>query len=584
MRIAIGTKLLRFLENNNNGFAKILLNLDIPPAAKLNYIEAEIEENKLKFSYLQSSRLSDTPFITELRQTAKPITVLKKLLPDADLAKLNSWIDLLKLHFATPEHTIEIARGSDILKIYHESNYYSVGNSSLGQSCMRYDKCQPYIEFYTKNKAVSAAWVSIDGLVAARALIWNATHNRKKVSVLDRIYAKDDVISQLLHLWSKQNCDFTLDHISKLFLNNNDETKSYLDMYVGLDYTDGPFPYLDNFYYLQGHRLYNIFQPKTIGKTLTSTSGGGGTTQAGNGYKPNYVYLLDKHMWESKDNAVLMTNKYVLKSEVTTCICNTVLYKGGSNAYTVDDKSMYLCSNHYADLVINDVKYTYCFEHRAFFSTERCPVCATRPIYCRCCSRITLNFISTPTHGNICALCQVQLSCTTCNVTMSKFLMIVSDTGQYYCAPCRTIWEICVDCSCAVEPGNECEACANDYSPCENCGTRTHYDNVFMINGDDETYWCSSCIAQHTFTCARCSYYITLDESSTIETICNRCYDEYAYVCTICNTNTHWSSRYVNTCENCVDDLEYRCVHCGTRTIIASSLERTCENCVIMPF
>ena len=76
---------------------------------------------------------------------------------------------------------VEIS-GEDIRNAYHENN--AINDGPLGGSCMRYSRCQGYLDIYVKNPHVKLAVLKYRGKIACRSLLWtigNKTYN-------DRIY------------------------------------------------------------------------------------------------------------------------------------------------------------------------------------------------------------------------------------------------------------------------------------------------------------------------------------------------------------------------------------------------------------
>ena len=100
----------------------------------------------------------------------------------------------------------EIVKGDDIKKYYLEDNYES-GNHTLGGSCMRYSRCQPYLNIYSKNpEQVSLVILRSDEdpeKIKGRALLWNAyylTSNQDDYNgklFMDRIYTNNSKDEEL---------------------------------------------------------------------------------------------------------------------------------------------------------------------------------------------------------------------------------------------------------------------------------------------------------------------------------------------------------------------------------------------------
>ena len=70
----------------------------------------------------------------------------------------------------------ELVEGDDIKKFYYEGNYYRGGSHTLGSSCMRYYRCQDYLNIYSKNpKSVGLIILKSKEdptKIIGRALLW----------------------------------------------------------------------------------------------------------------------------------------------------------------------------------------------------------------------------------------------------------------------------------------------------------------------------------------------------------------------------------------------------------------------------
>lgn len=89
---------------------------------------------------------------------------------------------------------MRLVEGEDIRKYYSHRQYANRNTGSLGQSCMRYDECQPFFDLYVNNpnqiKMVIAVHKETHKLVG-RALIW---YTKEGDVVMDRIYGNDSMI------------------------------------------------------------------------------------------------------------------------------------------------------------------------------------------------------------------------------------------------------------------------------------------------------------------------------------------------------------------------------------------------------
>lgn len=98
-----------------------------------------------------------------------------------------------------PFRNFKIVDGSDINYYYNKDSYESIeGSSSLARSCMRFEKCDDFIDFYSQNDGVEMVILmsdEVEGTIIGRALLWDISEidgekvNRK---FLDRIYTLYD--------------------------------------------------------------------------------------------------------------------------------------------------------------------------------------------------------------------------------------------------------------------------------------------------------------------------------------------------------------------------------------------------------
>ena len=105
----------------------------------------------------------------------------------------------------------KILKGKDIRNSYLVDNYLNT-NGSLGNSCMRYEKCQKFLDIYVKNEdKVSLVILEKEGKITGRALLWTDYKERK---IMDRIYTNNSADEQLFKdfakssgFWHKKNQD-----------------------------------------------------------------------------------------------------------------------------------------------------------------------------------------------------------------------------------------------------------------------------------------------------------------------------------------------------------------------------------------
>lgn len=148
---------------------------------------------------------------------------------------------------------LRMVSGEEIRDEYYEGKYEEL-RGTLGNSCMRYEKCRDYLDIYAKNPSVCSLLVldseAGDGKISARALIWTDSEGRR---LMDRIYSirtQDELVFQEYAakngIWRKERQDSSSE--TKFVSPDGDakllRTKIILDC-RGID----QYPYLDTFKY-----------------------------------------------------------------------------------------------------------------------------------------------------------------------------------------------------------------------------------------------------------------------------------------------------------------------------------------------
>jgi len=161
---------------------------------------------------------------------------------------------------------LSVVEGEDIRTNYLESNYLEI-KGQLGNSCMRYEGCQSYLDIYVQNPQVCKLLVLKEGgKVKGRALLWNLSNGKKYI---DRIYTIQDSDKNIFKEWAESN-GFDI---------NYDMSTSNLNLSVNLKTSSfDKYPYMDTFEYYddQNGILYeeipDMHEDKEILR-LKSTSG-----------------------------------------------------------------------------------------------------------------------------------------------------------------------------------------------------------------------------------------------------------------------------------------------------------------------
>ena len=155
------------------------------------------------------------------------------------------------------ENKFLLVKGEDIRKYYLVSNYEEE-SGDLGNSCMRYDRCQKYLDIYVKNPEIVSllVYVTEEDKVLGRALVWKLNdHKSRDIEdaeiFMDRIYGKDDSVTQLFRDYSDEKGWSRRTYSGYSQVRNvtyKGEDHSYVDMRIKLDNADfNYYPYMDTF-------------------------------------------------------------------------------------------------------------------------------------------------------------------------------------------------------------------------------------------------------------------------------------------------------------------------------------------------
>ena len=207
--------------------------------------------------------------------------LLKKANIDFTPVELEEFVTKYKVAVQMTKNAFDrfqIVKGEDIRKWYLYSNYE--GNlGSLGNSCMRYDKCQKYLDIYTENEDVVSLVILISKRdpkkISARALLWTDDRDRK---FMDRVYTINHPDEELFKKYAIENEFLYRDKSANVAF--NDEIVDDEDGYITVKLKEGEYdwyPYMDTLSYLNIDRetLTND-SSSHYNYELESTNGGNG--------------------------------------------------------------------------------------------------------------------------------------------------------------------------------------------------------------------------------------------------------------------------------------------------------------------
>lgn len=272
------------------------------PAARFGSIGTYV-----RFAWLDPNNTEFRPHWNEQRSEIKIGRYVKKLsvkynwgFTDADIEK---FVNLYKAAFnfdKVAKDKMQLVSGEDIRKWYLESRYES-GGGSMNNSCMRYARCQSYLDIYVKNPEVCQMLILKvdDDHISGRALVWKLKTGKL---YMDRAYTSRDSDSNIFYDYAAKN---GWDHFRS----------GYKQMVVQLNNVDHDnYPYMDTFTMLnlETHTLHNTDVADTKSCLILQETSGGFVRGGGvwSEYHDGY-YPEEDLVWCEN------VNSYVLTGEAT---------------------------------------------------------------------------------------------------------------------------------------------------------------------------------------------------------------------------------------------------------------------------
>ena len=166
---------------------------------------------------------------------------------------INSFKGFNALHKG--ESKFELIKGEDIKKYYLYTSYQNM-NGQLGESCMRYKKCQEFFSIYTENPDICSLLIlrGEGKNIIGRALIWQTEQGHL---YLDRVYSNNDSDIILFNAYARDilGCTYSYDEIFSF------KFKKYLELSIRPNLTKfEKYPYMDTFrfFYYGDGSLYSV--------------------------------------------------------------------------------------------------------------------------------------------------------------------------------------------------------------------------------------------------------------------------------------------------------------------------------------
>ena len=293
------------------------------PAKLIEYIEKEEPDylDDLESNYYLKRVTMNVPEIWTKHRTSTTIgKVVNKLFPSKYKPNgvpgedIESFANLVKLERTKLENAFErfrIVDGKDIVKYYNSNTYDDRADygSNLGSSCMRYSRCENYIEFYAKNPGVKLVILMSDeedqkDRITGRALLWDIEYidsepvDRK---FMDRIYVIFDSDTALFKEYAKKNgwlyksrqtmCDDEKIH------DTLDDSDNSMELETPRCFREtGEYPYMDTMKYYNYDRRFLTNRNDDNGDTIyfLEDTGGGYEGRGGGIYVDFYGDYIDE--------------------------------------------------------------------------------------------------------------------------------------------------------------------------------------------------------------------------------------------------------------------------------------------------
>jgi hypothetical protein len=226
---------------------------------------------------------------------------------------------------------IQLVSGEDIRKWYLESNYSS-DKGQLANSCMRYAKCQSYLDIYVNNPGVCNLLIMYSDAsktkISGRALVWKTMQDK---IIMDRIYTTNDFDIELFKKYAKSKGWESVDwkkYTIKLQKGGEYKNYPYMDNFCYYNYRDGILSNDDDVWTLEDWiRIQNTDGTYTEDRGVWSEYYGDFIS------RENSVYCQNVDDYISTDDAIYLEYKNIWASPIES----TVYSEWADQNYYLDD-------------------------------------------------------------------------------------------------------------------------------------------------------------------------------------------------------------------------------------------------------
>lgn len=299
-----------------------LINKDI--TIQYNFIQRGDTEDQVYFLPDSQGQKAQDPW-SKKNNSAKIGRIVNQILTSQGVtfvpAEIEKFVNRYKTAWKeinSPKDPIQLVSGDQIKYWYNQKNYYDDKEGVLGNSCMRYPRCQSYFRIYTDNPGVCqlAILLDEDDLLIGRCLVWKMSNDN---TYIDRIYTRWDDDVELMYNNLKKKFPNSLSHYDEDYDDPANKgtlsitlESSFIDEFKKLeDDVSIQFPYMDSlyFFYPLSGKLTNENDESQFCLKLQDTSGGFGNYS-------NIVWSNYSQEFVDKSEYIKTNGDWLPKSEV----------------------------------------------------------------------------------------------------------------------------------------------------------------------------------------------------------------------------------------------------------------------------
>ena len=301
--------LIDYHEKNHNLFTFVMSNKLFDYQKELH---GDREDSYIRWSVYTHSTNSDNEIWSLFRSDIRIGRFVNRLFPGKypESGKvgedIQSFIDNVKSRRSSGTEKFRIVEGEDLVKYYNEKSYSLERGpySQLHQSCMRYDKCGEYMDFYVENNVQMVILISDkeEDKITGRAVLWKLDEPDRYF--MDRVYCVYDYDVERFKDFAKEN-----NWLYKKYQNRDpreyicdpqkDECEQMVMKIFNMKPTD-KYPYLDTLsYYYENYNVLsnsdglNLSDGDRPQVMLYLQSTDGGYSVDGMDWSPYYDRLID---------------------------------------------------------------------------------------------------------------------------------------------------------------------------------------------------------------------------------------------------------------------------------------------------